>query len=101
MKVVWAISALNELRAIYGYYLEHVGYQMAENIRLNVLKATRQLTVEPHSGKPEPELSTTEKQYRSLVRGHYKVVYRVEVETVHIVDVFDTRQNPPKMHRHV
>ncbi|MFM1875064.1 MAG: hypothetical protein RL266_801 [Bacteroidota bacterium] len=100
VRVIWTRSALNELRNIYDYYLENVGHQMAENIRTNVLMATGQLSSEPRSGIPEPSLSNEAKQYRSVIRGHYKVIYRMEGDSVMVVDVFDTRQDPPKIKRH-
>lgn len=96
MKVVWARPALSELQDIYQYYLENVSFQMAENIRKSVLTATRQLGKNPLSGIPEQKLSVGDKEYRSVVRGHYKIIYRLGNREVNVVDVFDTRQNPRK-----
>ena len=100
MKVIWTRSALLELQEIYEYYLENVGFQMAENIRKAVLTSTKQLGENPLSGISEKKLSDEGKEYRSIIRGHYKIIYRIGNDELKVVDVFDTRQNPPKLKRH-
>ncbi|MGB0917184.1 MAG: type II toxin-antitoxin system RelE/ParE family toxin [Flavobacteriales bacterium] len=101
MNVIWTRSALDELKGIYDYYLENVSFQMAENIRMSVLASTKQLAENPLSGVVERKLGGSGKDYRSVVRGRYKVIYRIDADELKIVDVFDTRQNPPKLKRHV
>jgi len=100
VNVIWTRSALRELQDIYEYYLENVSLQMAENIRKNVLASSKQLGQNPFSGIAERKLSDGNKEYRSVIRGHYKIIYRIENDDLKIVDVFDTRQNPPKLKRH-
>ncbi len=99
MKVIWAQTALTELRNIYDHYLENVSYQMAENIRVSVLESARQIGINPMSGISETRFSEGLFVYRSVVRGHYKIIYRIENDVVNIVDVFDTRQHPSKLSR--
>ncbi|WP_445733745.1 hypothetical protein [Mariniflexile sp.] len=52
-------------------------------------------------GQEEELLKERKNQYRYLVFKNYKVIYSVDEqnEFIKIADVFDTRQNPPKMKR--
>jgi hypothetical protein len=56
------------------------------------------------------ELETTYQQYqeeeylkhlgmnhRRTIEGHFKIIYRVEGETIYVTDFFDSRQDPAKM----
>ena len=38
-----------------------------------------------------------EKEYRYILSGNYKIIYKVEDSYIIITDVFDARQNPSKM----
>jgi plasmid stabilization system protein ParE len=62
-----------------------------------ITRRTRQLGVFPQSGPIEETYVNFPDEYRYLVSGHYKIVYRVEPKEVVIVNIFDTRQNPSKM----
>jgi len=35
--------------------------------------------------------------HRRLVQSHYKIIYRIEGNTIYITDIFDSRQDPAKM----
>lgn len=70
---------------------------MAHKIRKEILNSTRQLKKHPESGQQELNLIQLKQEHRYIVTGNYKVVYRFEKETVIIIDIFDTRQNPNKM----
>ena len=73
---------------------------MAENIRVFVLAAARQIGNAPNSGIREQKFGGRLKKYRSIIRGAYKIIYREDSDRLLIVDVFDTRQNPSKAERH-
>lgn len=70
---------------------------MAHKIRKEILNSTRQLKKHPESGQQELNLIQLKQEHRYIVTGNYKVIYRFEKETVIIIDIFDTRQNPNKM----
>jgi toxin ParE1/3/4 len=42
-------------------------------------------------------LSERKFEYRYLVQGNYKIIYRIEGNYIRIAVVFDTRQNPEKL----
>ncbi|MBI5215802.1 MAG: type II toxin-antitoxin system RelE/ParE family toxin [Ignavibacteriae bacterium] len=51
----------------------------------------------PLMGQEEPLLRQRKGNYRYLVEGNYKIIYRVVRQTVIIVTVFDTRRNPESL----
>lgn len=69
----------------------------ANRIREEVLSSTNQLEKHSLSGQIEHNLQNLEKGYRYIIKGNYKVIYKVQNQMVYITDVFDTRQNPDKI----
>jgi len=55
----------------------------------------------PQIGQEEELLKQRDVNYRYLVFKNYKLIYSVDTENgfIKISDVFDTRQNPPKLKR--
>lgn len=51
----------------------------------------------PFIGQVEDLLIHLKKDYRYLVSGNYKIIYLVKPESVEIINVFDTRQDPIKI----
>ena len=52
----------------------------------------------PERGAIEPMLAHREGEYRYLIEGNYKIIYRIaDSETVLVVNIFDTRQDPSRM----
>lgn len=100
MKVVWTRLALQELRKIHRYYRKNVSAQMADNIRDSVFTAADQLIAEARSGKVVEELNSTGFEFRSVLRGYYRIIYLIKGSEIYITDVFDTRLNPQKLGRH-
>jgi len=97
MRVLWTKFALNSLADIYKYYKENVSVTIALNIRDRVLTCTRQLEKQPLSGPKEIMLDELNEEHRFLIRGNYKIIYKILGNTVYITDVFDSRQNPDKI----
>jgi toxin ParE1/3/4 len=97
--VVWTLNARDELELIYEYYLlksEIVAMKIIEGI----LYRANQLRKFPLSEQYETALKKINKEYRYLVEGNYKIIYRVSENLVFITDVFDVRQSPKKIARH-
>lgn len=60
------------------------------------------LAVNPLMGIIEPLLCDRSIEYRSLVvHEHYKLVYRIEVTCIYVVDLWDTRREPNKLSRRI
>ncbi len=97
MKIFWTEFALSELRSIFDYYKIYAGVSVARNIKNEILSSTRHLQKYPQSGCVEELLSGLHYEYRYIVTGNYKVVYRVSLKQIYITDIFDCRRNPNKM----
>ena len=97
MKVLWTKFALASLRDIYVFYKERVSIAIANRIRDEVLTSSDQLANHALSGKIEGSLEEMKVNHRYILRGRYKIIYKIKNGKVYITDVFDTRQNPEKI----
>ena len=97
MVIVITNPAKSNLRKIYNYYKKEVSKKIAESIKLDLLKTISKLENHPYIGQIEEHLASLNLNHRYLVTGHYKIIYRIEGNTIYITDFFDSRQNPTKM----
>ena len=97
MKVFCTKFALNSLSDIYKYYQENVSLTISQNIKDSVLSSSRQLEKQFHSGQIEELLIDLDEGHRYILRGNYKIIYKIYNHKIYITDVFDTRQNPEKI----
>lgn len=97
MRVVWSAWALQQLDEIHAWYTAEASPTVADGIVSEILAVTSLLEHFPFGGQVEPWLEHQGQGHRRVVVGNYKVVYRVVVEEVRVVDVFDARQDPGKM----
>ena len=99
MKVFWTKFALVSLHTIFNYYKENVSLRVAQHIKNSILSSTRQLEKHPLSGSIEKLLIDLEEGHRYIIRGNYKIIYKILNKKVFITDIFDTRQNPETIKR--
>jgi len=99
MKILWTKFALNSLHNIFNYYKENVNEVVAQNIKTSILSGTRQLEKQPLSGTIEKLLLNMEEGHRYIIRGNYKIIYKIQNKKLFITDVFDTRQDPESIKR--
>ena len=99
MKVTWTLPAKYQLKEIFLYYKHKASPQVANKIKTSLFNATHALSKNPKMGNREELLKHKKEEYRYLVEGHYKVLYKISTQTVFIIDVFDCRQNPKKLFR--
>ena len=99
MRVFWTKFALDALHDIYDYYKDNVSVLIANNIKESILLSTHQLEVQPLSGTTETLLQHLNEGHRYIIRGNYKIIYKIQSKRIYITDVFDTRQNPIKIYR--
>ncbi len=94
--MVWSTEALVDLEMIYDFLAEH-SQQAAQNVTGKILSRIRQIETFPESGATQLELKKADKEYRYLVEGHYKIIYRVTGNHAYIMTIFDTRYHPDKL----
>ncbi len=97
MNLVITNPAKSNLNKLYNYYKKEVSKKLAERIKLDLLKTISLLNTHPYIGQKEESLAALNLNHRYLVNGHYKIIYRIEGDTVYITDFFDSRQNPTKI----
>ena len=100
-KIIWSDFAEIQLDEIYEYYEKEASIKVATKIVTGIIKESEKLIKASFIGQEEELLKERKIQYRYLAFKNYKLIYSVDEqnELVKIADVFDTRQNPPKLKR--
>ena len=81
-RIVWSSVARDDLKALVSFIkADSPGY--ARTFGLHIQQRVEQLRHFPESGRKLPEDKTG--IYRELIVGNYRVVYRVDGETVTVV----------------
>ncbi len=93
MEIIWSGFAIENLKDIFDYYSIKAGQKTAHKIRKQIFQSIKQLIKNPKSGQIEPYLEKSGKDYRYILSGNYKVIYRIENNKIIINDIFDVRQN--------
>lgn len=101
LEVVWSRFAETQLDKIFEYYTEEAGILIARKLLTSIILEADKLIEAPLIGQREEMLKDREIDYRYLLYKNYKLIYSVDHENhlIKIADVFDTRQNPPKIKR--
>jgi len=93
--------ALDTLHDIYEFYKNNASVLVANNIKESILLSTRQLELQPLSGTIEVLLQHLNEGHRYIIRGNFKLIYKIQSQRIYVTDVFDTRQNPTKLYRSI
>ena len=96
--IIWTKSALNDLDKIINF-ISKVSFILAQEVAFRILARARQLKDFPLSGQIESALQKSKYEYRFILQGHSKLIYRIENKIIYIERIFDTRQNPRKLRR--
>ena len=93
-KVRLVQSALNDLYTINEYYLEQVNDQVASKVLKQLQTMIQSLDTFPERGTVPSELKPIGGQrYRQILLDHYRLIYRIEDETVYLLMVIDGRRD--------
>ena len=98
--IVWTDKALSHLDSIH-YFISQDSKEAATKVVLILLNHVGFLINFPEAGRIEE--SNKKISYRFVVKGNYKIVYRViEKEKIILISaVFDTRQNPKSLKKFI
>ena len=104
-KVIWAPRAKRQADLAIAYCLKHFGKQAALNFIDKLEKNCIRIKNNPLIGTIEETFADRDKEYRSLIEGHHKLIYtqegkrsiRIEDDIIYISAIFDCRQNPDKL----
>jgi len=97
MRLVVTEPAKWHLQDIHDYYKYKVSVRIANKIKTGILEKLRYLQQHPLSGQEEENLRELGLEHRRMVQGNYKIVYRIEKNTIYVTDIFDSRQDPAKI----
>lgn len=91
-RVIWSARAKRDFIAIYAFWLKRTGsHRYSLKLRKAFKKATEHLKEQSLLGKV-----TDTTYFRFVVVGYYKLFYAVVDDTIVILSIFDTRQDPDK-----
>ncbi len=94
MEINWTPQAIDSLIETVGFVDCHFGKRVAQNIRFRIEKRVNMLMENPLAGKIAEEFSSDRLEIRFIViNKRSKVFYIVNEECIHILLVWDTRQN--------
>ena len=99
MQVEITRFAKRQLKQIYEYYKSEASERIAAQIINKLFDAIDELEKLSGIGSIEPNLAHLMQNYRYLVCGNYKIIFRAETDMIYVTDVFDCRQNPVKIAR--
>lgn len=77
------------------------GEKIADKIKKSIFSATKPIIKQPFIGAIEENLIDLKQGHRYIVKGNYKIIYLVIDNDIYITDIFDCRQNPTKMKKHI
>lgn len=99
MRVIWSSRAERELTLLVEYGMVVFGRTAAMRLYRQIKVTVTKLTLHPYLGKKETIIVKGEEiVYRGLVvHKHFKILYNVLGDTIHIVALFDTRRNPASL----
>ena len=92
-KVQWTESAKDDLLSIVAYIKEDSA-SMAREIYQKIKKEAHSSNLFPLRGRVVPELQKEGiTMYRELISSVWRIIYKVDNDTVYIMAIFDSRQN--------
>ena len=97
MKLVYTQQAIDSLQECLDFFPPEVSAEKINEIRDRILSKADKLLVNPYLGQQEEYLEHLGKFHRRVIEGSYKIIYKIEVDSIVISDIFDSRQNPSKM----
>jgi len=100
MKLLFSPEAKEDMDSIFYFYAQY-NEEYAYRLYNQFIERAENLLHFPKMAPVEELLKEYTEEYRSLlVQNTYKLVYFIENETIHVVAVFDCRQNPQKMKKY-
>ena len=99
--IIWSQLAETQLDEIYDYNKRKANIQTAKKLVQGIIIESEKLKEAPFIDQKEENLKNRKIEYLYLVFKNYKIIYYVDKKdnSIKISDVFDTRQNPPKIRR--
>lgn len=100
LPVRWSPKAKQRLDSIYDHIAED-SVNAARYVRKSLIQLGGNLGHFPEKYSKEEYLANESKNYRSVSKWRYKIIYEVTDEYVNIINVFNTSQHPSKIKKDI
>ena len=92
LKSIWTKQATIQLRDIFDYY-KYVKKtpQGAQAVKSDIISATKTIRFPEQYQHDE-----IQPQYRRVIVRHFKILYKLQDDSVYILRIFSTHQHPDK-----
>ncbi len=94
MKIIWYRKADNDLNQNIAYIAE-ISPKNAKLVLDEIINLVDSLEVFPYKYPKEPIYNS--ENIRFVTKWSFKIVYRVELEAIYILRIFNTHQNPKRI----
>lgn len=85
--IIWTNIAKDQLKTIFNYYKEK-SVQGADNVKKDILNATRNLHFSTQYQKDE-----IESEYRRIIVRDYKILYKEIDEIIYVIKIISLKRN--------
>jgi len=92
MKILWSPLAVDRVSEIAEYIAQDKPSAAAKWVD-TVFSKVEQLKSAPETGRPVPEISNN--QFRALIYGNYRIIYRIEKKQISILTIRHGKQILP------
>ena len=92
-KIIWSTRAKLDLVNILEFYYKRNGTK-TYSIKLNAAIRSSVRLLEKH---PEIGVKADVKNMRNLIQGDFGIFYEIKSETIEIITIWDSRQDPDKL----
>jgi plasmid stabilization system protein ParE len=98
MKIIWSDRSLKDLDQIFNFYSKLASFGVAQKIVTQLVEKAQILIPYPEIGNLEKFNKPQPFEYRYLVEGNHKLIYRISLDENYILiaRAFDSRRNPKK-----
>lgn len=99
MKIIYTDQSFKSLEESLQFLIEKQGVPIEKVLELKarLLDRVDGLVFHPESGQIEEYLEHLNKNHRRLIEGYFKIIYRIENDSIYVTDFFDARKEPDKM----
>jgi len=96
-KVVVSELAKTDLQAIVSYISNSESVVRAKQVERGILSEMKRLACFPTAYPKDEYASVDNWEIRFIIKWHYKILFFIDADTVQIVGIFHTAQNPNKL----
>jgi len=95
--IEYAIEAIENMEHSLEVTCAEMSLERRVALVAKIFTEAQRLVQFPKAGQVEPWMQCAKHEYRRLVVGNFKIIYRIEGETIYVTDIFDTRHDPKRM----